>query len=157
MSAPAVSRPPRVLLRTLPEYEPSRHAGPPGPDEPPEPPPVAAAPWQGPDRTEPGPTRPRLALLAGLILEAVDGRRPLGHVRDLVTPDVYAALCTRQRQQPGRHRLRSLHTCRPTPSTVEVCATVTITGGAHPTRYVAYVARFDETETGWLCTLFRPV
>jgi len=132
MSAPAVSQAPRVLLRALPEYEPSRRTGPPGPAAAAAPlPPIAApAPPRPPGMptwAESGRTRARLALLVGLILEAVDGRRPLDQVRDLVVPAVYASLCTRRRQVLGRrHRLRSLHTCRPRPDTVELCATVAI-------------------------------
>jgi hypothetical protein len=162
MSAPAVSQAPRVLLRALPEYEPSRRTGPPGPAAAAAPlPPIAApAPPRPPGMptwAESGRTRARLALLVGLILEAVDGRRPLDQVRDLVVPAVYASLCTRRRQVLGRrHRLRSLHTCRPRPDTVELCATVAISQGQRPPRYAAFVARFvDEGPTGLRCTVFR--
>jgi hypothetical protein len=159
-----------LQLSTLPEYEPPLLAVPPAPDDPfedsfdartPVPAPLPWAPPGLPIWDEPGQLRDRLSRFMCQVLEVLDGRRPIDHLRALVDAGVYHALWTRMRQgsRTGRaHRLRSLHTCQPAPGVAELCATVAVTA-PHTRRpaVIAIAARVERQRTGWLCTFLRPL
>jgi uncharacterized protein DUF6459 len=168
MSAPAQSEATRVRLHALPEYEPPLRLVPPDPDEPDEPVDLARLPEPapvvvvgGPVWDEPGQVRDRIWRLVCMVLEVLDGRRPIAHLHGLVEPTVRASLLTRTRQSgtAGRqHRLRTLHTCRPADGVVELCGTVIVSkpkGRRSPA--IALAARLELREDRWLCTTFSPL
>ena len=157
-----------VRMYPLPEYEPPRLPYPPDPDEPDylllefPPPPPAPVTWllgDGPVWDEAGQTRDRLRRLLCLILEVLDGRRPIGQLRGIVGAHLYESLLTRSRHTTGRqHRLRSLHTCRPVSGVIELCATVTVsTPGLRRDAFIAIAARMVHHAGTWRCTTLRPL
>ncbi|HEV2779143.1 MAG TPA: Rv3235 family protein [Actinophytocola sp.] len=154
-----------MRLHALPEYEPPLRLVPPDPEEPdepaePAPPPRPAPVVDGPVWDEPGPVRDLIWRLACMVLEVLDGRRPIAHVHGLVAPTVHAALLTRTRQAgtAGRqHRLRTLHTCRPADGIVELCGTVTVSAPGRRPRIIALAARVESRRNRWVCTALRPV
>jgi hypothetical protein len=113
---------------------------------PPSPPPVAPA--------QPSRNAQRDRQFAGRlmtkILEACQGRRPLAQIQRLLEPELYERLLTAE--PPGRQPcvLRSVHTCRPVDDAVETCATV----HSGPRAFAA-AARFETSQSGWLCTRFE--
>lgn len=154
-----------VHLFALPEYEPPLRPVPPDPDEldgfavpapipPPPPVPLAEAPmWD-----ERGPVRERLWRLVRLVLEVLDGRRQLDQLREMLNPAVYQSLLTTHRRTGTgwQHRLRTMHTCRPAPDVVEVCATLALVSARTGRgRIVAVAARVVEREGGLVCTALR--
>jgi hypothetical protein len=154
-----------VRLYALPEYEPPRRSVPPGPDElddlldlPPYTPPAPVPPpANGPVWDEPGHVRDQLCNLIRLVLEVLDGLRPITQLQGLVDAHTYASLLTRSRSTAGahRHHLRTLHTCRPTPTVIELCATIAV-AARHP-RVIALTARLTSFRGHWLCTFLRPL
>ncbi|SDD21819.1 Rv3235 family protein [Actinokineospora iranica] len=141
-----------VLLSALPDYEPAVTPWPP-PRKPllPHPAPV----WD-----EPGPTRDTVWRLLTLLLESLDGRRPLPQLRTALATGVYEAMATRARVTTGRnHRLISLHTCRTSPETLELAASIREwpTGRPQSWRGRALAGRMELRNDTWLCTFLRPV
>jgi hypothetical protein len=150
MSAPA------LIWTTPPEYQPPLRLVPPDPDEfnfddptvrwqrpptgptrrlPDPPPPEDVPVWD-----EPGEVRGLVWRLVCLVLEVFDGRRPVAHLRGIVTPEVFEAIRTRAQYTAGRqHRLRTLHTCRPARDVLELCGTLSATHTKR-TRTLALVA-----------------
>jgi len=83
------------------------------------------------------------------VVEAVDGRRPLSQLTDLLTTD--ALKDVHRVLAPGlRARLGRLHTCRVSELAVEIAGTVT-----QNTRVRALAARLELREGTWQCTVFR--
>jgi hypothetical protein len=84
------------------------------------------------------------------ILEAYQGRRPMVQIQRLLEPELYERL--RTAEPPSRQPcvVRSVHTCRPAANAVETCATV----HSGP-RAFAVTARFETSESSWLCTRFE--
>jgi hypothetical protein len=149
-------------LSTLPEYEPPLCLVPPAePDEPPLPWPREPVPLpvvsDPPAWDPPGPVRDHILRLMRLVLEVLDGRRPLAQLRGVVTGPAYDALFTRCRHTTGHHRLRTLRTCHPSPVSVEACATVLVVDPARPPTVLAIAARLVLRHDRWLCTLLRPL
>nr|WP_052479094.1 Rv3235 family protein [Kibdelosporangium sp. MJ126-NF4]CEL22054.1 hypothetical protein [Kibdelosporangium sp. MJ126-NF4]CTQ92836.1 hypothetical protein [Kibdelosporangium sp. MJ126-NF4] len=103
----------------------------------------------------------QFTLIATRILEVLDGRRPLGHLRTLVAEPVYQATVTRLRTTPPmgvRHQLSSIHSCRPTVDAVEACGLVETTRhGTRTRRAAALACRFEYAEGRWICVYFRIV
>lgn len=159
---------------TPPEYQPPLRPVPPDPDEfdfddptvrwhtppaapshrLPDPPPPADCPvWD-----EPGEVRAQLWRLICLILEVLDGRRKVEHLRGLVAPAVFEALATRTQHTVGRqHRLRTLHTCRPARGILELCGTIAVTTPSQRPHAITVAARLEQRPTHWLCTALRPL
>lgn len=164
MSAPALH------WSELGEYEPVPHVAPapagdpPDPDDPPHrhgapagtrlaPPPEGTPVWD-----EPAATRAQLWRLLRLVLEVLDGRRPPGQLRDSLSGPVFESLLTRSQHTAGRrHRLCSLHTCRPAPGVIELCGTVLVSSPRGGQRAVALAARMEHTGSRWRCTVLRPL
>jgi hypothetical protein len=153
---------PHLQLYALPEYEPPLCLVPPDPDQPPPgwtpPSPVVLPPI--PDRPvwdEPGPLRDQFHQLIRLVLEVLDGRRPLTQLRGTITGPVYTALFTRCRHSTGHHRLHTLRTCRPSPTAVELCATVRVLTPPKRPTVIALAARLELRHNRWICTLLRPL
>src|SRR5262245_54515981 len=127
-------------MYALPEYEPPRLPYPHDPEEDdpfwaPDPIPEPCSLVDPPVWDEPGPLRERLFRLICQVLEVLDGRRPIGQLRNVVDPAVYHSMWTRLRQSSplGRqHRLRGLHTCRPSLDVIELCATVIVSSPNSP-------------------------
>ena len=171
---------PALTWSSLPEYQPPLRAVPPEPDEfdfedptvrwhtPPAVPgpgyqlPAPPPPHDVPLWNEPGRTREVAIRVVALVLEVLDGRRPITHLRTALTPAVYESLQTRARRSAAashQHRLRTLRTCRPTPGILELTATVLITTRAtrhHPTP-IALAARLALCRDIWQCTALRPL
>jgi hypothetical protein len=160
---------------TPPEYLPPLRLVPPDPDEfdfddptvrwqtppsaiapafpPPDPPPPEDCPvWD-----EPGEVRGQMWRLVCVVLEVLDGRRPIDHLRGTLMPPVFESLRTRTPQSAGhQHRLRTLHTCRPARDVLEVCGIVAVTMPKH-TKAIAIAARVEKRRGRWMCTVLRPV
>ena len=141
-----------IVLRALPGYEPK-----PGPrrpqhitrrqlrvvaDPPPAPPPMGEV---------PAALVARIRGLVNQVLEAIDGRRPVGQLRPHFTATVFSSVQTRARGRiaPRRSRLHSLHTRQPTAGVVEACGVAEI--DARPR---ALAARFEMRDP-LRCTVFR--
>jgi uncharacterized protein DUF6459 len=174
MSAPALT------WSSPPEYQPPLRAVPPEPDEfdvedptvrwhtPPAVPgpgyrlPTPPPPRDIPVWNEPGPTREVAIRVLTLVLEVLDGRRPITHLRTALTAPVYESLQTRARVSAAsghQHRLRTVRTCRPTPGILELAATVLITTSTtrrNPTP-IALAARLSRHDGTWHCTALRPL
>src|SRR5437660_1448506 len=143
---------------TLSEYQPPLRVVPPDPDEfdfddPTvrwHTPPAAigpAYPLPPPDCPvwdEPGQVRDLIWRLLCVVLEVLDGRRPIDHLRGTLTPAVFESLRTRCHRTAGRqHRLRTLHTCRPAQGALEICGTVAVSFAKH-TKAIAIAARVEQ-------------
>ncbi|OLF19096.1 Rv3235 family protein [Actinophytocola xanthii] len=92
------------------------------------------------------------------VLEVLDGRRPVGQLRTLLTDSAYEALLTRLRVvPPGRqHRLRRLHTCYPDAHVVELSAVIDVTAGPpHPPRVHAAAIRMEQVHDRWRLAVLR--
>jgi hypothetical protein len=117
--------------------------------------------WPGPsphgnrgERTEPTATLITKRFLVS-VLEALSGRRPLRQLQGQLDPTVYAALSTRISREPNVMqgiRLRSVHVCQPADDVIVACATLLRQNCAQ-----ALVARLENRNHGWLCTLLRLV
>jgi hypothetical protein len=85
------------------------------------------------------------------VLEAIDGRRPVGQLRPHFTRQAFAAVETRARGRaaPNRSRPLRLHFRQPADGVVEACGLVEI--DARPR---AVAARFELRER-MRCTVFR--
>lgn len=162
VAPPGAPAPQRVQprLRAL-RYEPEPDTGPaqlalptgtPGPPPPPGRPPAA-------QRTlEDGTVRRRAQGTVRLILEVLDGRRPVAHLNRHLEPGplryVAAAAGTRGgARRDGSARMRSLRLDQPRLGAAEVAA-VCLLGG----RIRALAARFelfDDAVGGWRCTALR--
>ncbi|WP_143261914.1 Rv3235 family protein [Allokutzneria sp. NRRL B-24872] len=97
-------------------------------------------------------TRTAAGHLISMVLEALDGRRPLRqllHTR--LAESVHRRLAADLRDsRPGHtHRLRTVHVCEPAEGVIEASGTIT----AGP-RVRAVTARIERTDRGWLCTVF---
>ena len=164
MTVPALpdGEPCRLRFRPLPDYE---------PDEPDEPglPPMrwsSLRPATGPQlRLVPPPPEPdgppvppaALAQVVRLVLEVLDGRRPVAQLRSLLPDAAFEALLTRLRTVgPGcGHVLRRLRACYPTGSAVEVSAVIGMRVPAGGERVVAAAARFEREGDRWTCVVLR--
>ncbi|MGQ0840090.1 Rv3235 family protein [Actinokineospora sp.] len=155
-----------VLLSTLPEYEPPVLGEHEPPWSTPAPRPerrVVELSWtraDAPVRDEPGAARNALWRLMTLLLEALDGRRPLAQLRGAMDAPVYEAMLTRVRVSGGsRHRLLSLHTCRVGPGAVELCASVRVWATCRPDgwRGMSVAGRVELVGGTWRCTALRPL
>ena len=140
-----------IVLRVLPGYEPK--TGPLRPhritrrrlrlvEEPPAPLPAEEV---------PAALVGRIRNLLCQVLEAIDGRRPVGQLRPQFTPTAFGSIQTRARGRvaPKRSRLTRLHTTQPTTGVVEACALAEI--DARPR---ALAARFELREP-LRCSVFR--
>ncbi|GAA3991287.1 hypothetical protein GCM10022247_07610 [Allokutzneria multivorans] len=107
---------------------------------------------QDPVRARRQRTRTSAGHLISMILEALDGRRPLRqllHTR-LAEPVHRRLVAELRDSRPGHtHRLRTVHVCEPAEGVIEANGTIT----AGP-RVRAVVARIECTDRGWLCTTF---
>lgn len=102
--------------------------------------------------------REALGRMFGLVLEAMDGRRPVVQLRGVMSASVYEAMVTRVRSAAGwTHRLGSLRACWVSGEVVEVSATVRVwrRGREAGWRAVAVVGRVELRESGWIFTYFR--
>jgi hypothetical protein len=141
-----------IVLRALPGYEPTAGPARPRPiarrrlrlveDPPPAPPPVDEV---------PAVVLVRIRNLINQVLEAIDGRRPVGQLRPHFTTTAYGSVQTRARGRvaPRRSRLTSLHARQPAAGVVEACAVAEI--DARPR---ALAARFEVREP-LRCSVFR--
>ncbi|RZS34002.1 hypothetical protein EV193_110152 [Herbihabitans rhizosphaerae] len=164
-------RGPRLIIRPLPEYEPPTERLPPDGD-----PDAAEEDWPnlypatGPQLTLVLPVTERpasqerddrdatdlgLRRMMTVVLEVLDGHRPVGQLRTLLTNPAYESLLTRVRASTARHRLRSLYTCRPADGVIELCATVNVTTRDGRRRVLAAAGRVELTRRGWRCTVLR--
>ena len=140
-----------IVVRALPSYEPE-----PGRpaiglarrrlrlvEDPPRTPPAA--------EELPAALRDRIRHLVNQVLEAIDGRRPVGQLRPHCTPQAFAAIETRSRGRaaPSRSRLLSLHVRQPSEGVLETCGLAEI--DARPR---AIAARFELRERV-RCMVFR--
>lgn len=91
------------------------------------------------------------------VLEVLDRRRPLAQLRRVLPArDVDRLLVRLLRVRPGgRHVLRSIHTCAPSDTALEVCAVIDYRPPAGPRRVFAAVARFEDDGERWACTVLR--
>lgn len=91
------------------------------------------------------------------VLEVLDGRRPVGQLRSLLPDDAFESVLTRLRTTaPGaRHTLRSVHTCFPVPTAVEVAVVFEHRPPRGRPRVLAAAARFERGVDQWLCTALR--
>ncbi|WP_133794145.1 Rv3235 family protein [Actinokineospora alba] len=106
----------------------------------------------------PGLGREALGRMFGLVLEALDGRRPVAQLRGTMSAGVYEAMVTRVRSSSGwTHRLASLRSCAVSESVVEVSATVRVFRRGAPWRAVAVVGRVELREEGWVFTYLRVI
>jgi hypothetical protein len=146
-----------TAMHTLPAYEPprgrrlrdwrSRRASPPLRVLPPAPP--------GPTWGEPPEMHHRLARLVAMLLEVLDGSRPVAQLKMLTTEDVRAAaIAHAQAATSVRYRLRRLHSCRPTERAIELTA-IAATGVSD--RDLAVAVRLDRRTDGWVCTALEVV
>lgn len=161
MTVPALpdDEPHHLRLRPLPDYEPDDDGGPPtrwsslrpatGPQLRLVPPP--------PEPDGPPVTPAALAQVLRLVLEVLDGRRPVGQLRSMLPDVAFEALLTRLRtMRPGsRHVLRRMRTCYPTETAVEVTAVIGLRVPAGRERVVAAAARFERDDDRWLCSVLR--
>jgi hypothetical protein len=143
-----------IVVRALPGYEPK-----PSPlranrltrrrlrlvEDPPQTPHAAA------EEEVPAALSERIRHLINQVLEAIDGRRPVGQLRPHCTPQAFAAIETRSRGRAAanRSRLLRLHTRQPTEGVVEACGLAEI--DARPR---AIAARFELRER-LRCSVFR--
>jgi hypothetical protein len=140
-----------IVLRALPDYEPK--PGPPAQrvarrrlravaDPPPASPPVGEVPPA---------VASRIRNLINQVLEAIDGRRPMGQLRQQFTPTAYGSIETRARGRTTAHRsrLRSLRAQQPTDGIVEACGVAEIDA-----RLRALAAQFEMQEP-LRCNVFR--
>ncbi|GLZ38469.1 Rv3235 family protein [Actinokineospora sp. NBRC 105648] len=95
-----------------------------------------------------------------LLMECLEGKRPLTQLHTILTPPVYEAMLTRTRT-PSRlaHRLMSLRTCHVAPGVVEICASVRVSPRTYPDawRLRAVAGRLAQTNGTWRCTALRLV
>jgi uncharacterized protein DUF6459 len=99
----------------------------------------------------------RLARLVAMLLEVLDGSRPVAQLRMLITDDVRAFATARAQEATSagvRYRLRKLHSCRPTERAIEMTA-IAATGVAD--RDLAVAVRLDRRTDGWVCTALEVV
>ena len=162
-----------LSLRALAEYEPARMPVPPDPDEAIQPEPrrfrTALARWRPacpptrrdyPVWNEPGEIIDWLRGLLRSVLEVLDGRRQPGQLRGALDEASCAALLARSQDAArfGRqHRLHTLHTCRPVPEAIELCATVAVCSTYRRRQtLVAMVGRVErDSEGSWRCRTLR--
>ncbi|WP_296137722.1 Rv3235 family protein [uncultured Tessaracoccus sp.] len=105
----------------------------------------------GPLAATPTPRPPRAALLlAKAILEAMAGRRPLHHLRTVLSPIAFHHLArARESGHFARTRIGSWRWQMPTSSAAEISIRISLT-----TRWLVCVVRLDH-EAGWSCSDFR--
>lgn len=97
-----------------------------------------------------------LAQVLRHVLEVLDRRRPVDHLRQVLPADDVECLLARLPARPGgRHLLRSIHTCAPSDTVLEVCAVIEHRPPTGPGRVVAAVARFEDDGDRWRCVLLR--
>ncbi|MCT2586261.1 Rv3235 family protein [Actinophytocola gossypii] len=163
MSLPAFAEPSPggVVLHALTHYEPTHETDDPGP--------LgrwsSLRPVRGPQLTLVGPpaepvapTPEVLGRLVCHVLEVLDGRRSVTQLRTILSDPAYEALLTRLRMTtPGRrHRLRSLHTCYPTSTAVELSAVIEVSDRSKERpRIRAAAIRFDRVDDRWHCAVLR--
>ncbi|MBC6448375.1 Rv3235 family protein [Actinokineospora xionganensis] len=106
----------------------------------------------------PGLGQESLSRMFGLVLEALDGRRPVAQLRGAMSAGVYEAMVTRVRSASGwTHRLASLRSCAVSGAVVEASATVRVWRRGSPWRAVAVVARVELSAHGWVFTYLRVI
>lgn len=94
--------------------------------------------------------RRKLAGALTAIVEAHGGKRPLRQIHAMLHPGVYRELLRSTGSTTVAYTLKSMHTHQPADGAVEVC------GRVHRDRHaLAMCARFEENESGWLCTEFK--
>jgi Family of unknown function (DUF6459) len=127
----------------------------PAPGEPPSAPtPVSSQP-ASPPRVGVADGMPRHAqLVLQLVLEALDGRRPLGHLAPHFAPSALRYLRAARRPRCGEPaRLTSVHVCRPGSDAAEIAAVYRLAGRAR-----AVAARFErppDRPLAWQCVAIR--
>jgi hypothetical protein len=98
-------------------------------------------------------------LMLTKIVEVLDGRRQIGQLQALLAGPVYEATVTRLRVTPPtgfRHQIQSVHSCRPSPDVVELCARIdTVHIGKERNRSRALVARVERRRGQWQCVFLR--
>jgi uncharacterized protein DUF6459 len=98
-----------------------------------------------------------LAQVLRQVLEVLDRRRPVDQLRRVLPADEVERLLARLLavRPGGRHVLRSIHTCAPSDTALEVCAVIGYRPPAGPRRVLAAVARFEDDGERWRCTLLH--
>ncbi|HEY9413423.1 MAG TPA: Rv3235 family protein [Pseudonocardia sp.] len=153
--APAMpaTRPGRIVVRSLPPQRPI--TGSPGPE------PVAAPPTTPPRAPGMAVARVEVRTMLQLTMEMLDGRRPRSQLggrlskevlRHLAAangrlnpaPDRRVGALARLHNPPGLH---SIHLCHPAEGVTEASAV-----WRHRGRFRALAARFEWTDTRWMCT-----
>ncbi|WP_199439443.1 Rv3235 family protein [Umezawaea beigongshangensis] len=89
------------------------------------------------------------ARLVAVVLEALDGRRPVAQLRGLLSDDVLLWVRARARRSDVPSRLRTVRVGRPGPDAVELCGTASCGD-----RVRALVARLERRDDRWRCTVF---
>src|SRR5690349_14634448 len=81
------------------------------------------------------------------------GRRSVGQLRTLLPDDAFEGVLTRLRTLgPGhRHAVRSMRTCYPVPTAVEVTVVIDHRAPTGQERVLAAAARFERHLEEWLC------
>jgi hypothetical protein len=99
------------------------------------------------------------ARFAQAVVEAVGGQRPVSQLVRWTAPDVHRdlqrrALLVRQAargiRSPIRPQVRSVHVCRPSPSSAEVSVHV-----RHGARSRALAMRLERRDDRWTCTVLQ--
>jgi Family of unknown function (DUF6459) len=92
-----------------------------------------------------------------LVLEALDGRRPVEQLRPVLPGDALADLGIRLHEigHGGRHTLRRVFTCQPSATAVEASAVIDYRPPVGPPRVTAAAARFEHDGVRWVCTVLR--
>ncbi|MGH3858738.1 Rv3235 family protein [Actinokineospora sp.] len=118
---------------------------------------VSVVPVPSPD---PGLGREALGRMFGLVVEALDGRRPVAQLRGAMSAAVYEAMVTRVRSGSGwTHRLASVRSCAVSEEAVEVSATVRVfrRGRESAWRALAVVGRVELRNEAWIFTYLRVI
>ena len=92
------------------------------------------------------------------IVEVLDGRRQIGQLQTLLATSVYEATVTRLRVTPPtgfRHQIQTVHSCRPSPDVVELCARIDTVHIGKEKRARALVARVERKRGQWQCVFLR--
>jgi hypothetical protein len=89
------------------------------------------------------------ARLVAVVLEVLDGRRPVAQLRGLLSDDVLLWVRARVRRADVPARLRTVRVGRPGPDVVELSGTASC-----GERVRALAARLERRDDHWWCTVF---
>lgn len=90
-----------------------------------------------------------------LVLEALNGHRPAAQLAPVLPADAIDDLVGRQRTANGRHELRRVLHCYPSPTAVEASVVIDYLARPGLRRTFAAATRFDLEDVRWVCTVFR--